>query len=297
VRTFGVEAGPGVPLITFTPYVALTAPVPVLVALVLRRWPEAAVGAVALIALAAAVLPRAFTGPRPAISGGVPLRVMASNVYEGRGDADTLVRLVRSERVDVLALEELTPEAVQRLEVAGLRRELPYGEVDARPGANGGALYSRLPLRRLPRVGSPDGNARPRVRIEPRGAPAVEIEAVHPPPPIHGDAGIWRAMLRELPSAGTGGALGVLLGDFNATLDHRELRRVLDRGYVDAADATGEGFRTTWPAGRRFPPEIAIDHVLADRRIAARSLSVHLVPRSDHRAVIAVLELPRAAMG
>jgi endonuclease/exonuclease/phosphatase family metal-dependent hydrolase len=104
-------------------------------------------------------------------------------------------------------------------------------------------------------------------------------------------------MLRELPSAGTGGTLGVLLGDFNATLDHRELRRVLDRGYVDAADATGEGFRTTWPAGRRFPPEIAIDHVLADRRIAARSLSVHLVPRSDHRAVIAVLELPRAAMG
>jgi endonuclease/exonuclease/phosphatase family metal-dependent hydrolase len=101
-------------------------------------------------------------------------------------------------------------------------------------------------------------------------------------------------MLRELPGAGAPRPLRVLLGDFNATLDHHELRRILDRGYADAADATGDGLRTTWPAGRRFPPEITIDHVLADRRIAPRDVTVHLVPRSDHRAVVAVLELPPA---
>jgi endonuclease/exonuclease/phosphatase family metal-dependent hydrolase len=64
---------------------------------------------------------------------------------------------------------------------------------------------------------------------------------------------------------------------------------------VDAADATGDGLKTTWPAGRRLPPEITIDHVLIDPRIAARAVSVHTIPRSDHRAVIATLELPPAA--
>ena len=40
----------------------------------------------------------------------------------------------------------------------------------------------------------------------------------------------------------------ILAGDFNATLDHPELRAVLDRGYVDAADAASGGLKPTWPA-------------------------------------------------
>jgi endonuclease/exonuclease/phosphatase family metal-dependent hydrolase len=128
------------------------------------------------------------------------------------------------------------------------------------------------------------------------GAPPVEVEAVHPPPPLHAQVGIWQRMLREIPTVDrTGPTLRIVAGDFNATLDQRDLRRVLDRGFVDAADATGQGLKTTWPAGRRLPPEITIDHVLVDPRIAVRALSVHTVPRSDHRAVIATLELPREA--
>ncbi|MEO5873812.1 MAG: endonuclease/exonuclease/phosphatase family protein, partial [Streptosporangiaceae bacterium] len=60
-----------------------------------------------------------------------------------------------------------------------------------------------------------------------------------------------------------------------------------------AADGTGDGLATTWPAdGRPVPPGIAIDHVLADRRVAIRSFATHDLPRSDHRAVSAVLTLP-----
>src|SRR4051794_27386787 len=47
LRTFGLEAGRLVPAITFTPYVALTAPVPLVVALLARRWAAAAVAAAA----------------------------------------------------------------------------------------------------------------------------------------------------------------------------------------------------------------------------------------------------------
>ena len=70
---------------------------------------------------------------------------------------------------------------------------------------------------------------------------------------------------------------------------------MVDSGYEDAAAETGTGLRATWPAGRRFPPPVTIDHVLADARCGVRSARVLDVPRSDHRAVLAELELPRAA--
>ena len=97
-------------------------------------------------------------------------------------------------------------------------------------------------------------------------------------------------MLGELTRPSGGDRLRLLAGDFNATLDHHELRRLLgDGGYVDAADAVGAGYDTTWPAGRDFPPEITIDHVLVDPRVRVQDVSVHPVatlrsPRGDRDA-------------
>ena len=88
----------------------------------------------------------------------------------------------------------------------------------------------------------------------------------------------------------------ILAGDFNATLDHSEFRALLDRGYLDAADAAGEGWTPTWPAPpkqRRALP-LTIDHILVDRRVRVEKVTVVRIPRSDHRAVIAVLRLPSA---
>ncbi|WP_228431056.1 endonuclease/exonuclease/phosphatase family protein [Baekduia soli] len=280
---------------TFTPYVGLGSPIAVLVALALRRWAVAAAGVVVAAAFALALLPRALPGPQPTVAGGVTVRVMTSNLYEGRGDPATVVDLVRRERVDVLALEELTPEALRRLDRAGLGRVLPFREADGRERSGGTGLFSRLPLRRLTPAVRVDFNGEPRAAVSVPGiARAVDVQAIHTVPPIHGDTGVWRSMLQALARPDGGPVLRLALGDFNATLDHAELRRLLGggRGFVDAADAVGAGYRTTWPAGRRLPPEIAIDHVLVDPRVAVRSVSVHLVPFSDHRAVVATLELP-----
>ncbi|HEV7753736.1 MAG TPA: endonuclease/exonuclease/phosphatase family protein [Baekduia sp.] len=297
VRTFGLDSGGRVvPAMAFTPLALLSSVVPLVVVLALRRWAVLVLWAVVAGALLIAVLPRALAGPNPPMSGGIALRVMTANLYQGRGDPATIVALVREHRVDVLSLQELTPEEVAKLDAAGLRRLLPYRDVDARGGASGTGLFASRPLRRLPQINALGLMAEPRALVRVDGAPPVEIEAVHPPPPLHAQVGVWRRMLREIPAVErTRPTLRIVAGDFNATLDHRELRRVLDRGFVDAADATGQGLRTTWPAGRRLPPEITIDHVLIDPRIAARALSVHTVRRSDHRAVIATLELPPAA--
>ena len=80
----------------------------------------------------------------------------------------------------------------------------------------------------------------------------MRIKAVHPRPPVSRAAEPeWRAALAALPGSDSRGDVRILAGDFNATLDHSEFRALLDRGYVDAADAAGAGFEPTWPAPPR----------------------------------------------
>ena len=125
------------------------------------------------------------------------------------------------------------------------------------------------------------------------GAPPVWLKAVHPSPPVSAvSAPGWQEALAALPGADARGDVEIMAGDFNATLDHSELRELLDRGWVDAADAVGEGFAWTWPARRRRALPLTIDHVLVDRRVRVEGVTVVRVPGSDHRAVIAQLRLP-----
>ena len=90
----------------------------------------------------------------------------------------------------------------------------------------------------------------------------------------------------------------ILAGDFNATLDHRELRRLIGRGYHDAAEQAGSGLRMTWPTTKSpLPALVSIDHVLADRRVKVASARTVAVPGSDHRGVLVDLILPDADRG
>lgn len=296
VRTFGLDLRhPVVAAVSFTPYVAATAWLPVVAALLLRRRAVALVGVVAAGVLAAAVLPRALGDERvPAGADGPTLRVMSANVYVGRADMGAVVRLAREQDVDVLSLQELTPEAVTRLDAAGGRALFPSRALEVLPGAAGSGLLARLALRDRSPDDATDA-AQPEAELHPRGARPLRIKAVHPRPPISPRSEPdWRASIASLPRPGTAprGPLRVLAGDFNATLDHRVLRRLLGDGYVDAADATGAGLAGTWPDGRSRPL-ITIDHVLLDERLGVRSFSVHDVPGSDHRAVVTELVLPR----
>jgi endonuclease/exonuclease/phosphatase (EEP) superfamily protein YafD len=119
------------------------------------------------------------------------------------------------------------------------------------------------------------------------------VLAIHVPAPTSpGDTADWRRDMRKLPSSGEGG-LRILAGDFNATLDHAELRRLIGRGYRDAAEQAGVGLQMTWSTDASpLPAMIAIDHVLADRRIRVASARTVAIPDSDHRGVLTELVLP-----
>jgi endonuclease/exonuclease/phosphatase family metal-dependent hydrolase len=104
---------------------------------------------------------------------------------------------------------------------------------------------------------------------------------------------LWRRDLLAEPRADRSQSPRVLLGDFNATLDHAPLRELISRGYRDAADTTGKGLIGTWGPydGSPIPP-VTIDHVLVDERIGVREVSVHPIPGSDHHAIVAGLTVP-----
>lgn len=95
LRTFSLDEGyPLVPLVAFTPYAALTSPLPVIVAALLRRWAIAALALAAALALILAIVPRAMSDDAPdGTREGHVLTVMSANLDDGGADARALLRL------------------------------------------------------------------------------------------------------------------------------------------------------------------------------------------------------------
>jgi len=290
IRLFGLERAWLVQLMAFTPYAAVAAWAPVLIAVAARRRLIAGIGAVGAVMLTACVVPRAIPDRDRGPSTGLDLTVMTINMYVGQADPGAIVRLVRTDGVSVLAVQEFTAPAEDGLATAGLGTLLPYQAlaVDPAHGTTGSGLYSRFPMTGPGSERGAGGNQQAYATIRPPGAGPLAVESAHPLAPYAKSVlGLWREDLDREPGR------SILLGDFNSTLDHAPVRRLIRRGYRDAADATGHGLLATWgpDAGRWIPP-VTLDHVLVDKRIGVREVSVVPVRLSDHRAVIAELTVP-----
>ena len=298
MRLTGLERGfPLVPMMAYTPYMALAAVVPVAIAVSLRRLLPAVLAGAAGLYLIFAVLPRAIPdGEATEPLGGPTVDVISANIFRGEGNLRELVRLARQRKADLLFVQELTPSSAAELRRLGIAKTMPHAVLAVQRSAFGGGIYSRLPLRRLP--AAPGTALRmPRASVAVPGYGRLRMVDVHPYPPTgRVTVGYWKDGLRSLPAAG-GGPPWLLAGDFNATLDHAELRRVLDSGFRDAADVQGKGLKMTWSARRSIPPPVAIDHVLADERIAVTDFAVEDLPASDHHPIYAQLSLPKAEPG
>jgi endonuclease/exonuclease/phosphatase (EEP) superfamily protein YafD len=301
---------PAAPLMSFTPHLtaaALLGPLlteiasrrgvergslPPALAPLLRRKGAAITAGLTGAALAAVVLPRAIRRPQPQ-AGGPVLRVLTANLLAGRAAEETVVRLVRQQKADVLFLQELTDTAVTRLKQAGLNDLLPHEMTDTRgESARGSGIYARIPLTGgLPLT--PVHAAQPTARLELPSGQRADLVCVHAhppnPPSSRRKVARWREELAILPPPAD--PPRVLAGDFNATADHAHFRRLLRKGHVDAADETGNGLIPTWgPWGKLAL--LTIDHVLVDPRCEVLATSVHPLPGSDHRAVYAEFRLP-----
>lgn len=249
----------------------------------------AVVGTVGVLLHAGLLLP-AYVGGHA--SGPPDLTVMTSNLRLGLGDTAAVTRIALQEDVDVVVLEELTPTALPGL--ARLRASYPYIEGGAAPGPYGTVVVSRYPLSQVRQLPVSKGAWQMRV-----AAPTpFWLIAVHTSQPLTAyprwapDHAALRAAVARLDGP------VVLAGDFNATLDHRPMRRLLGLGLADAARESNAGWQATWPgnerSGRLRPfglGLLALDHVLFTSDYSAISTRTHEVPRSDHLALVARLAL------
>ncbi|MDQ1569927.1 MAG: hypothetical protein QOF79_601, partial [Actinomycetota bacterium] len=279
-----------------SPYLMLAAALALLLFLLHRRWFLAVVAAATVIAAIAVELPLyvAETNGHPAA---VRVRVMTANLYLGQADPKIVVATAEA-NADILALQELTPGAVQKLSAAGVDKVFPYRVLDAREEASGTGVWSRFPLKDG-RTVTGYWHAMITARAEVEGAaidPVLFITHLSGPWPMplkdwNRDYSRLPGALRDLAkTAGTGCVM--VAGDFNATFDMKPFRRLLEDGYRDAAEQAGAGITATYPANTWAPPVLAIDHVLTHHCNATSANTVKL-PGSDHRGLMSIVEIPR----
>jgi endonuclease/exonuclease/phosphatase (EEP) superfamily protein YafD len=282
----------------FSPYLMVGAPLAAAVFLVGERWILAGVAGALTVATLVIQLPdNAFSVVRN--TDHVDVRVMSANLFEGRADPHSLVDWAR-EHADVVSVQELTNEELDGLSAARMDASFPYRVVEPKKGAGGSGLWSRYPLEKI--TGG-DGSQLSLItaRMQVPGVLTETIfSVVHTPGPWPWPINQWRDSMASLAttlqhtarSAGTSAV--VVAGDFNSTRDMLQFRRLRRDGYQDADEQDGIGFAPTYPADSWLPPMLAIDHVLT-RGCTASSVYTATIVGSDHRALMATVQIPRAA--
>ena len=302
-RLVGPDGGAWVRLVAFTPLATVLYGVAALL-LVVARWRARGAGkglartGLVLCLVAVAVHAWLASGPYRGsdlaeADAGHDLRVMTANLELGQADAARVVEAAVAHGVDVLVLTELTPEELGRLDAAGRRTAYPHRAGAAQPGPKGTLVVSTRGLTDVHRLATGFGTWTMDVHA-PGGR--VHLVAVHARPPT-GDAADWEAdqgVVRHAAVAATGPTL--LVGDFNATLDHQPLRELTARGFTDATIEARSGWQPTWPSagevrllGVPVPSVLPLDHVLTSQHLHTRSTTSLTVAGTDHRALVAVV--------
>ncbi|WP_033376665.1 endonuclease/exonuclease/phosphatase family protein [Alloscardovia criceti] len=224
-------------------------------------------------------------------------RLMTLNAHNGQADAEQIVSVVSSEHVEVLALQEVSNGLVQRLYASGLAQYLPYSVLSASSGQdNGGvnAIFTAAPMTSESYDLIPTDASSVAAACIGMAAKSVCFGSVHPFSPRPGQQGLWDSSLDSLSQLQSESQTYVLLGDFNATWDHKSFRELLGSRFLDAGQQTGEGFHMTYPsnkqlAGIDIPAMVEIDHIVYDRGLLVGDLQTVTISGSDHKALLGTL--------
>lgn len=262
------------------PYLVVA--LPLVGALLTRRWALAVVTALTLLAAGAFGLPEVRARrPVGAAERAAPgLSLLTWNLNLGRG-AGAAAAAISREHPDLVLLQEVTPASLVLLRAA--LDAYPSQVVDARPGAFGSAMASVFPL---------EGS-----RAEAGGLPLLQatlqlptgsqrVVNVHTRSPVGRGLAVWSAQFAALQGivAAPGPPL-LLAGDFNADWGNEVFRQLLRSGLTDAAAARGQIWSPTWPADSPVGPLLRLDHVLTSAELTVLSLRRGGAGGSDHRGL------------
>lgn len=288
-----------VQLLAFTPWLAVPAATAMVLAFLGRsRWQQALTAAL-LVCQAFWLFPFDIGRPAAETAGAtVELKTMSINSEFGQADAADIVRLVREKGIGLLTIQEHSQGLQDRLSAEGLDGLLPNRISNPTDGAGGSAAYSRYPMEQVGLI--PDtAFAMPTVRLMAAAGgnvAALEVTNVHALPPVGVRVDQWRSDLAALGRLAERPGNRLLIGDFNATLDHSEFRDILDGvdgpDMVDVGAASGSRLVPTWPMEGPLLPGITIDHLVTSPALGSSGYQVHRVAGTDHAAVLASLAVP-----
>lgn len=171
-------------------------------------------------------------------------RIMTLNTKNGLADAERIVRIVRDEHVEVLALQEVTSHLMDHLNDAGLPSLLPYANVAKRSSNDNGGinmLWSAAPMSNATDGLIPiDASSIPASSID-FGGVTVRFGSVHLSSPRPSIQGLWNGGMNSISQLRNDSGKYVLMGDFNAVWDHASFRYLLGNRFLDAGSVRAVG--------------------------------------------------------
>jgi endonuclease/exonuclease/phosphatase (EEP) superfamily protein YafD len=226
----------------------------------------------------------------PLVTGEVPAAapdaettvVMTANMLRGRADGADLMEQAREHDVGLLVVNEITGSSLATMEAADLDTPLPFreGRLGAEDGVGGTMVFSDQPTELVDVLDTRLGA----VVVETGG---LRLIAVHPMAPVWPED--WRDDHDEVLAAVEEHDPDLVIGDFNATLDHGPMRALEDAGYRDSVELTNGGYQPTWPVTGRFGAYAQIDHVLVNDDWTVTEMETAELDGSDHKPVIATV--------
>lgn len=277
-------------IVALTPL--LVAPLLVLVFSAWRAWSRwlalVAIGATAAY-LATFVSLGAVVGCGPETSED-QLVVYSHNVWFNRGDPVAVAGSIGASGADIVVLQEVWSGFMASLEADPSLADYRFRISEPSDGDTTGlAVWSKHPIGQAT---APNlwGVPTVRTRIDgPYGSFA--LDAVHVTAPIAGgQIETWEAQLAGFAEFDTSGP-ALMVGDFNATMDHQQFRALVESGWTDVHESKGCGLDATWPTGRRTPTLLRLDHILTTDHFEVLAVDIGSGDGSDHRSVTAAVRL------
>lgn len=218
------------------------------------------------------------------------LRVMSANLFNGRTRPDALAAALDRIRPDVVACQELAPNAA---EVIAAR--LPHGALDPRDDHWGGGIATRreVEISTVPLTARDGWCARLDESTWPEIHRPLAVTSFHftnpVDRPVRNSLAERRGQVRDaLAHIGTTEIPHLLVGDFNSTPLWPAYRRLAE--HIDDGVATDGPRRRTWGPWWWFPRVLRIDHAFV-RGLRVTSTQLVRIKGMDHSALVVDIAL------
>ncbi len=238
-----------------------------------------------------------WPGTPPPAGGDESLTALTMNLRCDEPALSGLVEVVERERPDIVVLQDLSQEGWDYLQGTSWWQTLPQHSMQpkdqplaaAETDPCGSVVFANATVTQA----SASDAAQPVVSVALPSGPLTVVPVSLPTLGTGLDPWLLGfetldATLASHTSVGTAAAPLLVVGDFNATREHLPMRQLIaEHGLVDAAEQAGAGWLPTFPANRRYPPLVAIDHILMSPELSASEVTAFSVRYGAHRVLVA----------